>query len=156
MEEETQDGPSLEDLAKALTPKERAFAEAFVGEARSNATEAAAKAGYQGTKRSTLAVTGCQLLRKPNVRAYIDAILLARSASQAQVLAELTDVGLADFKHFLRIKYGRDGEIVEAKLDPKAKVNALEILAKCHGMLTEKKQITTDGEVVVVYYPEGV
>lgn len=142
MEEETSEGPSLEELAAALTPKERAFAEAYVGEARCNATKAAEIAGYKAEKRTTLAVIGCRLVRKVNVRAYTDALLMARSATQAEVLAELTDVARAEFKHFLQIKYGRDGEIVSAKLDPKAKVNALEILAKAHGMLTSNVKVS--------------
>ena len=152
--EETSESPSLEELAAALTPKERAFAEAYVGEARCNATAAAEIAGYKAEKRHSLEVTAWRLVRKAEVRAYMDALLMARSATQAEVLAELTNVAMADFKHFLRIKYDKDGEIVEAKLDPKAKVTALEILAKAHGMLTTKAEVSTTGEVVFVHYPK--
>lgn len=156
MDEETQDGPSLEDLANALNPRQRAFAEAFVGEARFNATEAARIAGYKAAKRHSLETQGWENRRKPEVSAYIEAMLLARSASQGQVLAELTDVGMGEWKHFVTIKRDREGEIVEARMDLRAKVNALEILAKAHGMLTDKKQITTDGVAVLAFYPEGV
>lgn len=55
---------------RKLTGKQRAFAHAYVGDAKRNATEAARMAGYKGTER-TLNVTGSRLLRNDKVAAYI-------------------------------------------------------------------------------------
>ncbi len=54
----------------ALTYKQRAFVEHYLGDAQWNATEAARMAGYKG-RRTTLAVVGSNNLRKPNIRAHI-------------------------------------------------------------------------------------
>ncbi len=51
---------------RKLTEKQRRFVEAYLGEARGNATEAARIAGYKGNER-TLQVVGSQNLSKPIV-----------------------------------------------------------------------------------------
>lgn len=55
-----------------LTEKQRRFVEAYMGEAAGNATEAAERAGYEGDG-VTLASVGYENLRKPQIRAAIDA-----------------------------------------------------------------------------------
>ena len=51
-----------------MTPRQKKFVELYLG----NATEAARRAGYKGSD-ATLAQTGAQLLRKPEIRSAIDA-----------------------------------------------------------------------------------
>jgi len=53
-----------------LTEKQRAFVEAYMGEAAGNATEAARIAGYSGGD-STLSSVGSDNLRKPKIRQAI-------------------------------------------------------------------------------------
>ena len=54
-----------------LTDLQQRFVKAYVGEARFNATEAARRAGYQGSE-NTLAVAGSRNLRKDKVRKAIE------------------------------------------------------------------------------------
>jgi phage terminase small subunit len=72
-----------------LTGKQKLFADYYVGEAALNATRAASLAGYKGDY-NTLAVTGSENLRKPNIRAYIDAKLKPLIASPNEILTILT------------------------------------------------------------------
>jgi phage terminase small subunit len=53
--------------SRGLTARQRAFVEAYAG----NATDAARKAGYKGSD-ATLSVTGHYLLRNPKVREAIE------------------------------------------------------------------------------------
>lgn len=144
----------LDELAKALTAKERLFAQAYCGEARRNATKAAEIAGYKDGPG--LRVTATRLLAKANVRAYIDAFLAAYSASAQEVLAELTDVAMAEWKEFISIKRDKDGEIVDVRMDLRSKVEALNILAKSHKLLTDKIDHSGEVGVTVREYPEGL
>jgi phage terminase small subunit len=58
-------------LLSGLTLKQQRFADAYVGEAKGNATKAAQIAGYKGTNE-TLRYVGCENLTKPNILAYIN------------------------------------------------------------------------------------
>lgn len=140
-----------EPEAPKLTFKERAFADAYLGPAKGNGTDAAAMAGYAATKRHTLAVQGSRLLTKANVRAYMDAALKARAASVGQVLAELTDVALGDPAKTALVLSGEFGPVgYEFPLRGADKVKALELLAKYHGLLTDRVQ--HEGEVLIRRY----
>lgn len=75
-------------MSDDLTDKQRLFVDHYV--ACLNATEAAARAGYQGS-RATLAVTGHENLRNPKIRAAVDAALTDSAMPASEVLARLTD-----------------------------------------------------------------
>lgn len=62
---------------RALSAKQEKFVAAYLGEARGNATEAAALAGYRALKRATLAEIGRENLRKPEIAVAIAAELAA-------------------------------------------------------------------------------
>jgi hypothetical protein len=167
----------LEALAKALTPKERAFAEAYAGACRGNATRAAEKAGYQQERRATLTEIGSRLARKVNVRTYIDALLSAHSITAAEVTRELTDIAKMDLTPYLKIE---NRELVldyEAmKKDDKlhlvagfefskagdcipvlhSKHAALTLLVRVLGMGSEKVEHEHTGQVTIREYPEGI
>jgi hypothetical protein len=59
-------------VTRKLTEKQRRFAEAFMGPAAGNATEAARLAGYAGSS-AVLAQVGAENLRKPEISAAIAA-----------------------------------------------------------------------------------
>lgn len=84
---------TIDELAKQLTPQERRFAQEYLRDY--NATEAAIRAGFQGT-RPAAANKGSKLLRREPVREYIDALLdeQARSAgvSKSGIVARLLDI----------------------------------------------------------------
>lgn len=167
----------LETLVKALTPKERAFAEAYAGTCRGNATRAAEKAGYASDRRHTLTEIGSRLATKVNVRAYIDALLAAHSITAAEVVRELTDIAKMDLTPYLGIT---DGELVlnydKMKEDDKlhlvagfefnkagdcipvlhSKHAALTLLVRVLGMGSEKVEHDHSGAVTIREYPEGV
>ncbi|MEN6082925.1 terminase small subunit [Chromobacterium piscinae] len=67
-----------------LTPRQQAFAEAYLGEAELNATEAYKFAGYKAANDNVAAVEGARLLRNPKVAAYI--------AERRKELASRTDI----------------------------------------------------------------
>lgn len=73
-----------------LTPRQRAFAHAFVGDAKRNATEAARMAGYSGSD-AALRVRGHENVTNRNVAAYIAELegpALERNAVTAERLIE--------------------------------------------------------------------
>jgi len=89
-----------------LTLKQEKFVEAYMGKAAGNATEAARLAGYKGNE-ATLAVTGFENLRKPNVKAAIDERsandpLIATREDRQQFWTNVMNDPLQDMKDRLR------------------------------------------------------
>jgi phage terminase small subunit len=118
----------------ALTPKQRAFVDAYLGDANGNGAEAARLAGYRDPD-----VSAFDCKQNPAIRAHIDAVLEARSLSALEVLAELTKVARADWRDFLRIITNPvTGEVVDAKILLGDKVKALELLGKHHKLFTDR------------------
>lgn len=118
---------------KGLTPRENLFWQHYLGAARGNATEAARLAGYTGSDES-IRQSACQNLKKPEIREKIDDALSVYALTAAEVLAELSKVARIDVDD-----------------DPKQvrnKVQALAHLAKYHGLLTEKIDLTTKGQPI--------
>lgn len=97
-----------------LTPKQRAFVDAYLGAARMNATEAAAMAGYAGN-RATLGSVGSENLSKPAIRAEIERYLAANGATAQEVLSTLADQMRASVEDFVDIPAG--GRIALLDLD---------------------------------------
>lgn len=123
-----------------LRDKRRAFAEAYVGEARFNATEAARIAGYKDAHNE-----GWRLKRNADVAAYVRERLADQALAADEVLAELSDLAMAEWRDFLDIRRDKDGEIVSVRMDLSGKVKALELLGKAHAMFTDKVDLR--GEV---------
>lgn len=131
----TPDSPE-QPKTRALSGKQRAFVLAYVGEARFNATEAARMAGYKDPEQS-----GWENKQNLEIRARIDELLEANTLSPAEVLRELTDVGMRGLHEFVTItRYDADGNPVAAKMDASAKIKSLELIGKAHGQFTEKVQ----------------
>lgn len=74
-----------------LTGKQQAFINAYLGEARFNATEAARLAGYDGND-ATLAQIGYENLRKPEIAAEVQARMHEAAMSANEVLSRLSDI----------------------------------------------------------------
>lgn len=74
---------------EALTGKQAAFIDAYLGEARFNATEAARIAGYKGDD-NTLSSVGYENLRKPDIAAVVLERLNEAAMSANEVLARLS------------------------------------------------------------------
>lgn len=85
-------------MSEELTPKQRAFIAHYL--ACLNATEAAARAGYEGS-RPTLASVGYENLRKPEIRAELDRQLAEVTMPPAEILARLTAHARGDIGELL-------------------------------------------------------
>lgn len=119
---------------RALSGKRKAFVDAYVGEARFNATAAARIAGYKDPEQS-----GWENKQNLEVRARIDELLQANTLSPAEVLRELTDVGMRDLHEFIAItRFDAEGNPVSAKMDASAKIKSLELIGKAYGQFTDK------------------
>lgn len=114
----------MSERVGALTTKQAAFVEAYLGPARFNATQAAIAAGY--SERSAYA-TAAETLRHPRVQSAIKAHLEALAMPAAEVLASIAEIA-------------RTGTLEANRL------RALELLAKHLGLLTEKVQLSGDPE----------
>lgn len=134
---EVDDDPWGDD---GLTPKQRRFCEAYVGEAAGNATRAARLAGYREENRDALKATACENLTKPYIRGYIGRLLARHGASSEQLNLRLAELSRSSMENFLT--FAADGE-VEIDLKQAAALGAL-------GQLKEIKEETIEiGENVV-------
>lgn len=123
--------------SKKFTTKQEEFIAAYLGEARGNATQAARIAGYANP-----AEQGYQNLQKPHIAARVKQHVAEKFASADAVLAELTDVALADWRDFIEvIARDKTGKPVKVRMDLSNKVKALELLGKHHQLFTEKQEI---------------
>lgn len=81
-----------------LTAKQKLFVAAYLEVL--NATEAARLASYKGND-VTLAAVGYENLRKPQIKAAIDAALHERAMGFEEVLSRISDIGRGDLGEFL-------------------------------------------------------
>lgn len=87
-------------MSAELTGKQRAFINAYLGEAKFNATEAARVAGYKGDD-VTLAAVGYENLRKPQIEAEVRARFNEATMSANEVLARITEIASGRITDFL-------------------------------------------------------
>ncbi len=140
-----------------LTGKQRAFIDAYLGEANFNSIQAARLAGYKGNGK-TLAQVGYENLRKPDIAKEVKTRLEAKAMSADELIMRWGDqarvnVGqyydedgifkLEQFKAdghgqlIKSIKPGRDGPIIEF-VD---KMKSQELIARHLGMLIDKSEV---------------
>jgi phage terminase small subunit len=122
---------------RKLSPKQRAFVEAYAG----NATEAARIAGYKGTY-FTLATVGKENLKKPQIWVAIQARgkdeADSRIATRAERQAFWTDVVRG-----VVTDSGGNGEAdIIIRPDMKDRLRAAELLGKSEGDFIERKEIS--------------
>lgn len=147
-----------------LTGLQRAFVDAYMGEARYNATEAAAMAGYGGD-RGTLAGIGSENLRKPHILEELERRWAGHGVVADEVTARFADWmrfdpavlldahgGLSwekvrEHARFIkRFWYDKDGRLCVEVQDP---MKAAENIARTLGMFREKVEQDHSGELVV-------
>jgi phage terminase small subunit len=85
--------PTTAELAKALTHLQRKFGNEYVKDF--NGTQAAIRADYKERSAASIA---WENLRKPEIRAYIDALLEEQSLSPKEVIKSISDIARADIK----------------------------------------------------------
>lgn len=124
-------------MANSLTAKQELFIAAYIGEARGNATEAARIAGYKHPGQY-----GHYLLKNHEIASRVKAHVAEKFASADMVLAELTDVALAEWRDFIEvIARDNNGNPVKVRMDLSNKVKALELLGKHHQLFIDKQEI---------------
>jgi len=123
---------------RRLSGKQRKFCEAYVGEARGNATEAARLAGYKGTTKA-LTVVGSRNLGKPSIVQHITEL--------AEKLREASGALTPEEIHELWGDIARDGN-----QSTKDRLRASELAAKSQGMFLERLEVDVSGQVDVVAY----
>lgn len=139
-------------MAKAsphkLTPLQQRFVDAYVGEARFNASEAARIAGYS---EKTAGQKGHELKNIESIRARIDEVLETNTLRSNEILRELTDVAMRGLHEFIEItRYDKDGNPVAAKMDASAKMKALELLGKHRSLFTDNVALTGGIDINIV------
>ena len=138
-----------------LTPKERRFIAAYLGNGF-NGLRAAAEAGL-GHTRGSQSVAAARVLEKPNARAVIQASLRVHMMSGNETLVRLSEIARADMGDFLtdegRLKRGaipKRGRLVKSarrsedgsvELTLHDAQRALETIAKHHGLLKETVEL---------------
>jgi phage terminase small subunit len=135
--------PQPKPTRKELAHRRKLFVEYYLGDARGNGTKAAQLAGYEFPAEEAY-----RLLRNAQVRARIDERLAEAAMTANEVLAELSDIGRAEWRDFLEIlERDEDGKPVRVKMDLGAKVKSLELIGKSHSLFTDRQQIDLDGGV---------
>ena len=94
-----------------MTEREQAFVEAYCGEARWNAAEAARLAGYANAKQE-----GWRLKQRADVRAEIDARLNALALSGTDILSHWTEIAEASLSDFYVVE-SAEGQRASLRLD---------------------------------------
>lgn len=147
-----------------LTGKQRLFVEAYLAYGEPtflNATQSAKKAGYVG-KYSTWAVVGHENLRKPKIRAHIDAWFHEQGYNSDALIRRWISVANTDLSLYVTqngldlealkeaglgflikgVRYSAKGRTIYELRDPE---KAEDQLAKALGMFIERKEITGSG-----------
>lgn len=124
-------------MVKPLSARQELFIAAYIGEAKGNASEAARIAGYKNPGQY-----GHYLLKNHQISARVKEHVSKYVASADDILAELADVAMADWRDFIEvIARDKSGKPVKVRMDLSNKVKALELLGKHHQLFTEKQEI---------------
>lgn len=134
----------------ALGTRQKAWIAAYTGQVdgvqKFNASAAARHAGYKDPGQA-----GYENKQNPEIMARVSEILSAYALSPSEVLAELADVAGSEWRDHITIRTDpKTGETLDVKMDLGSKVKSLEVLAKAHGLMTDKVQHS--GEIGVRRY----
>lgn len=146
------------EQTKALTARQQAFVEAYVGPARFNAAKAAIQAGYSERSAKQL---GHELLHMPHVAAAIDAYKMG-AQEWALTVAEQARGSFKDFIRFgerevvLRRTIRREGEDeieeIETTIQAYAEIDLRQADERGKLDLIKKYSVTKEGTVTLELY----
>ena len=137
-----------------LTEKQKAFCDYYIETL--NATESAIRAGYS---KNSAAEMGCENLKKPHIRSYIDARLKQledkRIAEAKEVLEHLTAAMRGEIKEEVVVVEGignhkSKARIVKKQISAKDRIKAAELLGKRYALFTDKVDVDGNMGVVIV------
>ncbi len=125
----------MTEKKKKLTAKQSTFIDAYLGEAKMNAAQAARIAGYKHPETQ-----GAENLRK--LRPYIDEVMNKRHsnaiATQEEIQKFFTSVLRGEVKEEV---VSNNGKILEVPASTKDRLKAAECMGRAYGMFTERKEI---------------
>lgn len=128
---------------KKLTAKQSTFIDAYLGEARMNAAQAARIAGYKHPETQ-----GAENLRK--LRPYIDEVMNKRHsnaiATQEEIQKFFTSVLRGEVKEEV---VSNSGKILEVPASTKDRLKAAECMGRAYGMFTERKEISGTMDITI-------
>lgn len=126
----------MTEKKKKLTAKQSAFIDAYLGEAKMNAAQAARIAGYKHPEAQ-----GAENLRK--LRPYIDKVMNKRHsdaiATQKEIQEFFTAVVRGEVKEEV---VSSNGLVLEIPASTKDRLKAAECMGRAYGMFTERKEIS--------------
>lgn len=126
----------MTEKKKKLTAKQNTFIDAYLGEAKMNAAQAARIAGYKHPETQ-----GAENLRK--LRPYIDEVMDKRHsnaiATQKEVQEFFTSVLRGEAKEEV---VSNNGKVLEVPASTKDRLKAAECMGRAYGMFTERKEIS--------------
>lgn len=137
-----------------LTAKQQKFCDLYIE--LGNATEAAIKAGYS---KKTAAEIGMENLRKPHLKAYVDAKMQEISSkkimSAEEILKALTSIARGEIQEETVVVEGIGQHMSEARIfkkqvTPKDQIKAMELIGKRYQMFTDKVSIEGAIPVMIV------
>jgi Terminase small subunit len=91
---------------EVLTVREQRFIEHYFGDSKGNGTDAARKAGYAGNN-NVLAVTACELLKKPKIQRIVQAQLDQAIMPLEHILKTLGEQARGTVEFFLELEPGK-------------------------------------------------
>ena len=126
----------MTEKKKKLTAKQSTFIDAYLGEAKMNAAQAARIAGYKHPETQ-----GAENLRK--LRPWIDKVMNERHsnaiATQEEIQKFFTAVVRGEVKEEV---VSNSGKILEVPASTKDRLKAAECMGRAYGMFTERKEIS--------------
>ncbi len=148
---------------RRLSGKQREFINAYFGKANFNATKAAELSGYSGNG-VTLATTGFQNLRKPQIADEISKRFKEKAMGADEVVMRLGEQARAEYSEYLfedgridikRLLAAGKGHLIKSTVPTKEGnriefydgQSALAMIAKHHGLLTDRHEIKIADEL---------
>lgn len=121
-----------------LTHKQELFVNAYLGEAKGNATEAARLAGYKGSEQ-VLRQVGYENLTKPDIAALVEKRTSETAMSASEVLQKLSEIA------------NRQG----ADIATRDQLKALELIGRHHKLFTDRIEHKISGDIELQWSDAG-
>lgn len=128
------------------THKQKLFAKYYLGEAKGVATEAARLAGYGGSPEN-IRKRAYEVLHSPWVQKMIQEQVDKLQLKTEDVLEKLSAIAASEWDKFVKVRVNGKGEVIEAKIELRDVVRALELLGKFHKLFEAR-----DGAISLVQF----
>ena len=121
-----------------LTHKQELFVNAYLGEAKGNAAEAARLAGYKGNDQ-VLSQVGYENLRKPDISALVEKRTSETAMSATEVLQKLSEIA------------NRERDDIATR----DQIKALELIGRHHKLFTDRIEHKISADIELQWSDAG-